>query len=46
MDAGTAEAYGFPEGELLTYLFGQNSLMLAFGHDEVLTAIYLSAGQP
>lgn len=46
MDAGTAEAYGFSEGELLTYLFGQNSLMLAFGYDQVLTAIYLSAGQP
>jgi hypothetical protein len=46
MDAGTAEAYGFPEGELLTYLFGQNSLMLAFGYDQVLTAIYLAAGQP
>ncbi len=45
LDAGTAEAYGFPEGQLLTYTYGTNSLMLAFGADELLTAVWLGAAE-
>lgn len=44
LDAGTAEAYGLPEGQLLTYQYGENSLLLAYGQDDLLTAVWLSAG--
>lgn len=43
LDAGTAEAYGLPEGQLLAYMYAGNSLLLAFGSDGLLSAVWLSA---